>query len=558
MKKTDLATDLSRAPARAMLKATGLTDEDLAKPMVAVVHCWTDVTPCNMGLKDLAQEVRKGIKEAGGTSIEFNTVAVSDGITMGTEGMRLSLMSREVIADSLELAVRAHEFDAVVALCGCDKTIPGVVMGLLRLDLPSVVLYGGSILPGRFENKDVTIQDVFEAVGAVASGQMTQDRLKILEDEACPGPGACGGQFTANTMSTAVTMLGLSPMGANDIPAVDPRKPKAAYGAGQTVMDVLQRGLRPSHLVTAASLHNAATAVAASGGSTNAVLHLLAIAQESGVDFNLEDLHETAQKTPTLADLKPGGRYTSPDFEKAGGMRLLVQRLFEAQRLTDTITVTGKMLSQEANGAQEISGQDVILPLDNPLKPHGGLAILKGSLAPEGCVLKLSGHNKKRHQGPARVFDSEEESFAAVQSGKIQPGDVVVIRNEGPKGGPGMREMLGVTAALIGRGLGDRVALVTDGRFSGATHGFMVGHVAPEAAVGGPIAFVQDGDLITLDLQERRIDVEADLQERQKNWQPKQQHIPRGVMSKYAALVSSASTGAITSDPNHLKHRRAP
>ncbi|MBL91166.1 MAG: dihydroxy-acid dehydratase [Myxococcales bacterium] len=547
MTQKRLAEDLARAPARAMLKATGLTDADLAKPMVAVVHCWTDVTPCNMGLKSLAQDVRKGIKDAGGTPIEFNTVAVSDGITMGTEGMRLSLMSREVIADSLELAVRAHEFDAVVALCGCDKTIPGVVMGLLRLDLPSVVLYGGSILPGRFEGRDVTVQDVFEAVGAVAAGQMSRERLKVLEDKACPGAGACGGQFTANTMSTAVTMLGLSPMGANDVPAVDPRKPEVAYEVGRTVMQVLENGLRPSHLVTKTSLQNAATAVAASGGSTNAVLHLLALAQEAHVDFTLEDIHQASAQTPTLADLKPGGQYTSPDLEKAGGLRLLTQRLFEAQRLTDTPTVTGKWLSQEANLAEETPEQQVVRNLDNPLKPHGGLAILKGSLAPEGCVLKLSGHSKKRHEGPARVFECEEEAFEAVQQGRIQPNDVVVIRNEGPKGGPGMREMLAVTAALVGRGLGDSVALITDGRFSGATHGFMVGHVAPEAAVGGPIALVQNGDTIVLDVETRAIDLKVDLSERKQAWAPKELHAPRGVMSKYVALVSSAATGATTS-----------
>ena len=547
MKKNSLAHDLARAPARAMLKATGLTDEDLAKPRVAVVHCWTDVTPCNMGLKDLAQEVRRGIKDAGGMSIEFNTVAVSDGITMGTEGMRLSLMSREVIADSLELAVRAHEFDAVVALCGCDKTIPGVLMGLLRLDLPSVVLYGGSILPGRFEGRDVTIQDVFEAVGSVAAGQMSHDRLKVLEDNACPGAGACGGQFTANTMSTAVSMLGMSPMGANDIPATDPRKPQAAYEVGKTVMEVFHRDLRPSHFVTKSSLNNAATAVAASGRSTNAVLHLLAIAQEANVDFTLEDIHEASAKTPTLADLKPGGQYTSPDFEKAGGLRLLVQRLFEAQRVTDTPTVSGLTLSQEANLAQETAAQKVVLPLSTPLKPHGGLAILKGSLAPEGCVLKLSGHNKKRHHGPARVFECEEDAFAAVQEGKVVAGDVVVIRNEGPKGGPGMREMLAVTAALVGRGLGETVALITDGRFSGATHGFMIGHVAPEAAVGGPIGLVQDGDPITLDLEARAIDINVDLEERRQAWAAPVLKTHRGVMSKYVALVSSAATGATTS-----------
>jgi dihydroxy-acid dehydratase len=537
---------ISRAPARAMLKATGLTDADLARPLVAVANTWTEVTPCNFHLKALAERVKEGIRAAGGTPIEFCTIAVSDGITMGTEGMKASLISREVISDSIELFVRAHAFDAVIALCGCDKTIPATVMALARLNLPSLVLYGGSILPGRFRGRDVTIQDVFEAVGACAAGAMSVKDLQELEDHACPGAGACGGQFTANTMATAITFLGMSPMGMNEIPATDPRKGKAAFDCGRTVMRLLKEDVRPKQIITATALENAIASVAATGGSTNAVLHLLAIARDANVPLTLDEFDRISARTPILADLKPGGRFTAPDLFRAGGMRLLARRLMEADRLQDAPTTSGKSLFEEAREAVETPGQEVVRPLLNPIKPNGGLAILRGSLAPEGCVVKLAGHERLSHTGPARVFDSEEAAFEAAQSRKIQAGDVVVIRYEGPKGGPGMREMLAVTGALVGLGLGESIALVTDGRFSGATHGLMVGHVAPEAASGGPIAFVRDGDLITIDIPSRRLDTKANLAERRAGWTPPAARYTSGVMAKYARLVSSASEGAIT------------
>jgi dihydroxy-acid dehydratase len=538
---------ISRAPARAMLKGTGLTDADLAKPLVAIANTWTEVTPCNFHLRTLAEQVKEGVRAAGGTPIEFDTITISDGITMGTEGMKASLVSREVIADSIELFVRAHAFDAVVALCGCDKTIPGTVMALARLNLPSLSLYGGSIQAGKFEGRDVTIMDVFEAVGACAAGRMTEKQLGELEDRACPGAGACGGQFTANTMAAAITFLGVSPMGLNEIPATDPRKPDAAFTAGKIVMDLLKKDIRPSQIITPASLHNAIASVAASGGSTNAVLHLLAIARDANVPLTLEDFDQINSKTPLLADLTPGGKFNAPDMYKAGGMRVLAQRLQKAGLLKDEITASGRRLFEEIADVAETSGQQVIRPLDAPLKPEGGLAILRGSLAPDGCVVKLSGHNRVLHTGPARVFDSEEAAFAAVQARKIQPGDVVVIRYEGPKGGPGMREMLAVTGALVGQGIGDSIALITDGRFSGATHGFMVGHVAPEAANGGPIALVRDGDMITLDVKARRLDVDADLNARKGGWKAPAPKYTTGVMAKYARLVQSASEGAVTS-----------
>ncbi len=536
----------SRAPARAMLKATGLTDEDLARPLVAVANTWTEVTPCNLHLRRLAEKVKEGVRAAGGTPIEFNTITVSDGIAMGSEGMRASLVSREVVADSIELVVRGHLFDAVVALSGCDKTIPGTVMALARLDLPSLMLYGGSILPGSFHGKPVTIQDVFEGVGACAAGLMSEDDLRELENGACPGAGACGGQFTANTMAVAMTVLGISPMGANDVPAVDPAKDDEAYRCGELVMRLLEEDVRPSHIIDLAALENAAASVAATGGSTNAVLHLLAIAQEVGVPFGLEDFDVVSARTPVLADLKPGGRFTAPDMAAAGGTRLLLKRLLEAGLVQDRPTVSCRTLAAEADGARETPGQEVIRPLERPLKDRGGIAVLRGSLAPEGCVIKLSGHDKRVHEGPARVFDSEEEAFEAVQAGAFAPGDVVVIRYEGPRGGPGMREMLAVTAALVGQGLGGSVALVTDGRFSGATHGFMVGHVAPEAAVGGAIALVEDGDTIRLDVEEGTIDVDADLDARRAGWAPPPPRYPTGVLAKYARLVGSASEGAPT------------
>ena len=536
--------DPSRAPARAMYKATGLTDDDLARPKVAVVHTWTDASPCNLNLRRLAEQVKAGVRAAGGTPFEFNTVSVSDGICMGTDGMRTSLVSREVIADSLELAVYAHGFDAVVALCGCDKTIPGTAMAVTRLDLPAVILYGGSIHPGRFQGRDVTVQDVFEAVGAHAAGTMTTEELRALEDAACPGAGACGGQFTANTMSCVLTALGLSPVGLNDVPAVDERKNDAARQVGRLVMELLRQDRRPSSLLTPEAFENAVRVVAATGGSTNAVLHLLALAREAQVPLDLATFDRWCAETPTFCDLKPGGRYTAVDLEQAGGMRLVLKRLADAGLLKDSPTVSGRSLLDEAAEAEEQAGQDVVLPVHQPIKPHGGMAMLFGSLAPEGCVVKLSGHARRRHVGPARVFDGEEAAMAAVQAGEVLAGDVVVIRNEGPRGGPGMREMLAVTAAIVGRGLGASVALVTDGRFSGATHGLMVGHVAPEAAAGGPIGRVQDGDTIVLDVDARRLDVQAPLEQR-----PAPQRRTRrlmGAMAKYARLVSSAAHGAVT------------
>jgi len=529
-----------------MLKATGLTDADLAKPLVAISNTWSDVTPCNLHLRGIADRVREGIRAAGGTPIECNTIVISDGITMGTEGMKGSLVSREVIADSIELFVRSHAFDAVVAICGCDKTIPGTVMALARLNLPSLSLYGGSIMPGHYRGRDVTIQDVFEAPGAYAAGKMTERDVCELENLACPGAGACGGQFTANTMATAITFLGMSPMGASEIPAEHPLKGQAAIDCGKTVMELFKRDLRPKQIITLASLRNAIASVMATGGSTNAVLHLLAIARDAGVPLAIDEFDKFSRKTPILADLKPGGRFTAPDMFAAGGMRLLGKRLQEAELLEDCITSSGRKLFEEIRDACETPKQEVIRPLSNPIKKDGGIAILYGSLAPEGCVVKLSGHERVFHTGPARIFDSEEACFEAVQRREIKAGDVVVIRYEGPKGGPGMREMLAVTGALVGQGLGESIALITDGRFSGATHGLMVGHVAPEAANGGPIALLRDQDRITLDVKARRLDVETNLEERRAQWKAPEPHYRTGVMAKYAKLVSSASEGAVT------------
>ncbi len=547
----DLLVGADRAPARAMLKAVGFTDDDLSKPLVGVANTWTEVMPCNFHLRRLSERVKAGIRAAGGTPIEYNTIAVSDGISMGTEGMKASLISREVIADSIEIVARGHLFDAVVALSGCDKTIPGTVMALARLNLPSLMLYGGSIMPGQFQGHDVTIQDVFEAVGKHASGKMTDAELKDLEDHACPGPGACGGQFTANTMAIAFEFLGISPMGRNGVPAMDGRKDDVAFECGKMVMELVKQNLRPRQIITRKSLENAIAAVATTGGSTNAVLHLLAIARESGIKLSIDDFDKINRRVPLLADLKPGGRFAAADLYAAGGTTLVAKRLLEAGLLHgNQPTVTGRTIGEEAVNARETPGQQVLRPLASPIKPTGGLVILKGNLAPEGCVVKVAGHSMTKFQGRAKVYEREEDAFVAVKAGQIKPGDVVVIRYEGPSGGPGMREMLGVTAAIVGAGLGDSVALLTDGRFSGATHGLMAGHVAPEAAKGGPIAAVKNGDTITFDIPKRHLDValsQREISTRLKKVKPPVPRYTSGVMGKYARHVSSASEGAITS-----------
>lgn len=533
-----------------MLKAVGFTDEALRRPLVGVANTWTEIGPCNFHLRRLAHKVKEGIHAAGGTPLEFNTVSISDGITMGAEGMKTSLISREVIADSIELVARGNHLDALVCISGCDKTNPGVLMAMARLDIPSVALYGGSIAPGHYEGRDLTIQDVFEAVGAYGRGKITAEQLKAIEDSACPGAGACGGQFTANTMSTVMEFLGLSPMGSNSVPAMIEAKDQAAFAAGQLVMELLRNDLRPSHILTRKSIENAITGVAATGGSTNAVLHLLALAREAGIELDIDDFDRISARTPLITDLKPGGRFVASDLHNAGGIPLVAQRLIEGGYLhADCITVTGKTLGDEARAAKETAGQEVVWPISKPIKPNGGLAILKGNLAPEGCVVKIAGHNMLHHRGPAKVFDCEEDAFAAVQNNGIQAGDVVVIRYEGPKGGPGMREMLGVTAAIVGAGLGDVVALLTDGRFSGATHGLMAGHVAPEAARGGPIAAVREGDTITFDINARQLNIEIsddELKARLAQWQPPAPRYKTGVMAKYANAVSSAALGAVT------------
>lgn len=545
MRSDEVKTGPARAPARAMFRAVGLSDEAIAKPLVGIANTWTEITPCNSHLRELAESVKAGVRAAGGTPLEFNTIVVSDAIAMGSSGMRASLVSREVVADSIELVARGHLLDAVVAISGCDKTIPGTVMALARLDLPSLMLYGGSIAPGLYRGNSVTIQDVFEAVGAHAAGKMSDADLAELEAAACPGAGACGGQFTANTMSLATAFLGISPMVGNEIPALSPRKPDAARAAGERVMALLREGRTAREFLSRESLLNAYTSVSATAGSTNAVLHLLAIAHEAGSDLSLEDFDRIGAATPVLTDLKPGGRFTAPEMEAAGGMRLLAARLRELGLVEDTPTVSGDSLFALADAAEETPAQEVIREAGRPLKARGGLAILAGSLAPEGCVLKLAGHERTRHEGPARVFDSEEAAFAAVQEGRIVAGDVIVIRYEGPQGGPGMREMLGVTAAVIGRGLGDSVALITDGRFSGATHGFMVGHAAPEAAAGGPIALVRDGDRITIDLETRSMEVEMPDAADRRAEPPDSDH-RTGALAKYARVVASASRGAVT------------
>ena len=545
-----LTDGASRAPARAMLRATGLTDQDLRQPLIGVANTWIEIGPCNYHLRELAVHVKDGIREAGGTPLEFNTVSISDGITMGSEGMHTSLVSREVIADSIELVARGNMFDGLVVLVGCDKTIPAAVMALARLDIPGLVLYGGSIAPGRWHDRDVTIQDVFEAVGAHAAGKLSTQDLDLLERQACPGAGACGGQFTANTMATVCECLGISPFGSASVPATDDDKVGVARQAGILVMDVLKRGLRPRQILTREALENAIAAVAATGGSTNAVLHLLAIANEAGVPLDIEDFNRVNARVPLLADLKPGGRFVAADLHRAGGVPLVARRLLDGGHLhAGAITISGRSIGEHAREAAETPNQVVVRPLDNPIKPTGGLVILKGNLAPEGAVVKVAGYDVKVHAGPARVFDGEEAAFEAVRTGVIQPGDVVVIRYEGPSGGPGMREMLGVTAAIMGAGLGDSVALVTDGRFSGATRGLMAGHVAPEAARGGPIAAVRDGDVITFDIGARTLTVDVpapQLAERLTQLPPPPPRATTGVMGKYARLVSSAAQGAIT------------
>ncbi|MCY3727900.1 MAG: dihydroxy-acid dehydratase [Nitrospira sp.] len=549
-KSRELTDGPGRAPARAMLRAVGLRDEDFDKPLVAVANTWSEVTPCNFHLRDIADKVKAGIREAGGVPLEFNSIVISDGISMGTEGMKTSLISREVVADSIELVVRGHLFDAVVAISGCDKTIPGTVMALARLNLPSLMLYGGSIMPGRFQDRNVSIQEVFEAVGAHARGTMSDADLHDLESHACPGAGSCGGQFTANTMSIAFEFLGISPMGFNGVPALDPHKESVSAQCGHLVMNLLKRDLRPKDILTRDALENAIAAVASTGGSTNAVLHLLAVAHEIGVALDIDDFDVVNQRIPLIADLKPGGRYMAADLYQAGGTRLVAKRLIEAGLLKgECVTVTGRTIKEETETASETPGQAVLYRPEEPIKTTGGLVILHGNMAPDGCVVKVAGHSKLIHTGPAKVFECEEDAFAAVQNREIVDNDVVVIRYEGPQGGPGMREMLGVTSALVGAGLGETVALLTDGRFSGATHGMMAGHVTPEATKGGPIAVVRNGDTITFDVPNRRLDVQLSPDEmagRLQQWTAPPPKYTSGVLAKYARTVSSASKGAVT------------
>ncbi|MBL8174334.1 MAG: dihydroxy-acid dehydratase [Bryobacterales bacterium] len=542
-----------RAPARSMLKAIGFTDEDLRKPIIGIANTWIETMPCNYNLRDFAVKVKEGIRQAGGTPMEFNTIAISDGVTMGTEGMKASLVSREVIADSIELTARGYMFDGIVALVACDKTIPAAAMALLRLNVPGLVLYGGSIMPGKYKGRDLTIQDVFEAVGANAAGRISNEELLAIEDHACPGAGACGGQFTANTMATVMEIIGLSPFGSASVPQVDPRKLDVCRAAGEWMLNAVKKDLKPRDICTRAAFENAIASVAASGGSTNAVLHLLAMAREAGVPLQMEDFQTISQRTPLLVDLKPAGKYVAVDVDTAGGIPVIAKRLLDGGYAdASCMTVTGKTFGEEAAQAKETAGQDVIKPLSAPIKSSGGLAILRGSLAPEGCVLKVTGIERKGQRGPARVFNCEEEAMQAVTGGKIQAGDIVVIRYEGPRGGPGMREMLGVTGAIVGAGLSESVALITDGRFSGATRGFMVGHVAPEAANGGPIAALREGDVVNIDIAKATIDVEVpeeELAARMKEWSAPAPRYETGVFAKYCATVSSASEGAVTFRP---------
>jgi dihydroxy-acid dehydratase len=545
-----LLSGRDRAPARSFYKAIGFTDEDLQKPIIGIANTWTETMPCNFNLRQLAVRVKEGVRAAGGTPMEFNTIAISDGITMGTEGMKASLVSRELIADSMELMARGYMFDAMIALVACDKTNPAGAMALLRLNIPGLIVYGGSIMPGRLGNRDLTIQDVYEAVGEHAAGKITDEELKTIEDFACPGAGACGGQFTANTMALALEFCGLSAMGTAGVPAEDPRKGDVGRQCGELIMDILRRGVRPREIFTKTAIENAIAGVATTGGSTNAVLHFLAMARDAGVPLEMDDFDRISSRTPLLGDMRPGGRYAAYDLDRAGGTRLVAQRLVQGGFADPSaMTVTGHTFGQEASLAEETPGQDVVRPLDRPIKSSGGLVILRGSLAPEGCVVKVAGYERLTHTGPARVFDSEEAAMAAVTARRIHAGDVVVIRYEGPRGGPGMREMLGVTAAIVGEGLGGSVTLLTDGRFSGATRGLMAGHVAPEAAVGGPIAAVREGDTITFDVAQRRLDLhvsEDEIRSRMRDWQPPAPHYTTGVFAKYMATVSSASEGAVT------------
>lgn len=540
-----------RAPARSMLKAIGFTDEDLRKPIIGIANTWIETMPCNYNLRDLAVKVKEGVRAAGGTPMEFNTVAISDGITMGTEGMKASLVSRDMIADSIELCARGYMFDGIICLVACDKTIPGAAMALLRLNVPGVILYGGTIMPGKRNGIDLTLQDVFEAVGANAAGKISDEELLDIENKACPGPGACGGQFTANTMATVMELIGLSPMHTASVPQVDPAKNDVAVRCGKIIVEAVQKNLLPRDICTRAAFENAIASVAATGGSTNAVLHLLAMAQEAGVELKIDDFQAISQRTPLLSNLKPAGRFTAADVHTAGGIPVVAKRLLEGGFVDGSVmTVTGRTFGEEASEAKETPGQEVIHTLENPIKKSGGLVILRGSLAPDGCVIKVTGIERKGQRGPARVFDREEEAMKAVTSGQIKAGDVVVIRYEGPKGGPGMREMLGVTGAIMGAGLGDTTALLTDGRFSGATRGFMIGHVAPEAVDGGPIAFVEDGDIISIDIEKRTIDIEVDaatLAARKAKWVCPEPKYKSGVFAKYIKTVGSASEGAITS-----------
>jgi dihydroxy-acid dehydratase len=557
-----LVDGASRSPARAMLRACGMNDGDFKKPLIGVANTWIEIGPCNYHLRELAKHVKDGIRAAGAVPLEFNTVSISDGITMGTEGMRASLISREVIADSIELVTRGNLFDALIVLVGCDKTIPAGIMALARLNIPGMILYGGSIAPGQFEGHSVTIQDVFEAVGTYGRGEMSEERLTALENVACPGAGACGGQYTANTMALVCEFLGVAPMGLSSTPATNEAKAETGRRAGELVVDLLRRNVLPSQIINKASIENAIAGVAATGGSTNAVLHLLAIANEAKLPLSIDDFDRISSRVPILADLKPGGKFVATDLYAAGGTALVAKRLLEAGLLRgDSITVTGRTIAEEGNAAKEAPGQEVVRKLNAPLKPTGGLVILKGNLAPEGCVVKVAGHNIQNFRGTARVFDSEEAAFQAVENRSVKAGDVMVIRYEGPKGGPGMREMLAVTAALVGAGLGDSVALLTDGRFSGATHGLMAGHVAPEAANGGPIAAVAEGDTIVFDLPSRTLNLEitnAEMQRRLVSWRAPAPRYTSGVMAKYALLVSSSALGAITVVPQILPSAMQP